>query len=1077
MDEEWKNFTGSFKSILAATGIDHDEEARTSLTSASGTLLSARPNTPGSVGRSRSKEMSGLLMLGETLSNMGLSQQSSSVVETALKQDPTDPMALQIRDELAACGHTVLLSINLAELIGIETIELSAGTNHQQITIRHDEHGTYRLRPTSGTLERWYQQLHRVWMEAVSLLNTPKYDHCMRVSETVSKLVFEYNQAAEMFEGSWTPGERRDKQVAVERAKYVEAKFRRAFAKVQPEQDPSRWSEWIANEPQGVISQADELMEELALGMAQAGSHHEIANWYATEFYKRFRLMLQAFGIRVGENIKRSTSEALAAIEADEGGLNSSIASSVALSELVTTDAMAIIGWCRGFSQRCFGMRIPAGLFEEDPTDSGIFRGLVNAHMPSYQGYLKKKTTSGTSGLVGAWQKRYFCLTNGILSYYKTKQMAEQQMGERGSIPAEVITELWSEGRTVKVTESGRVLELYASEEHEATVWMDRLQKARDAALAMDQLTRAHATPFEVQAFDGQQQVAVHSVARDCQELFEAANESLQLQLLSSTTEEASGLKAKLYMDTSDALLEALEGRLRRVPGDRVDVKTFYALEYHRNIGQNMSTVCGLWEWPTVGVCRLMFWAREHDQTIARTIGRMLTGGEKPLAQNEVWERDLPGFSKHALPRFNGWLTRQRWEDHEWETNYVVVENLRLTWYSYTDGDDSSVEPEPEPDGSVEDHEASLTELIASWKEVRDIMRETGEDDPQMEELQSTANEVLEEIGRAESKLRVGGTISLSEGTQFKSSMNRDGSGDDTANCKIGSVDGGFVLLKVPRNQMVDLMECLNHSCYPTLPGQSRDRALSAGEAINARGAQIVADYHKLSKEEQTAAIAEEFRQAFAAEGGRLLDGGSGSVALEAVLNLFSIMMEQLVEVVDEVLFSGLIEEEIINFNINARHQQFVRYFTNLCDPDKELIEGSDLDITVTRTDIVPLLRWAAEYHSVVASIGLQNADVDALEGCCSIPMTAHVAHTRDTFGKWCLAWVPPKSLESGLEKVKQSRDLYITSLPNDLFRLICDATRQASDSASEWLLVNTVMGAIEPQVVSNPHLILIIFT
>ena len=399
------------------------------------------------------------------------------------------------------------------------------------------------------------------------------------------------------------------------------------------------------------------------------------------------------------------------------------------------------------------GVGIPDGLFEEDPTDSGIFRGLVAAHMPSYQGYMKKKGSGTSSSLVYAWQKRYFCLTNGVLSYYKTKQMAEQQMGERGSIPAEVITELWSEGRTVKVTESGRVLELYASDEHEASVWMDRLQKARDAALAMDLLTRAHATPFEVQAFDGQQQVAVHSVARDCQELFQAANESLHLQQLSSSTEEASASQAKLYMDTSDALLEALEDRLRRVPVDRVDVKTFYALEYHKNIGQNMSTVSGLREWPTVSVCRLMFWAREHDQAIARTIGRMLTSGEKPLAQNDVWESVLPGFSKHALPRFNGWLTRQRWEDHEWESNYVVVENMRLTWYNYIDA--PSLEPEPEPDGS-EDHEASLTELIANLKELRDIMRETGEDDLEMEQLQRTANDLLEEIGMAESKLQVG---------------------------------------------------------------------------------------------------------------------------------------------------------------------------------------------------------------------------------------------------------------------------------------------------------------------------------
>jgi hypothetical protein len=33
----------------------------------------------------------------------------------------------------------------------------------------------------------------------------------------------------------------------------------------------------------------DELLEELALGMAQAAGQQQIAEWYAVEFYKRFR--------------------------------------------------------------------------------------------------------------------------------------------------------------------------------------------------------------------------------------------------------------------------------------------------------------------------------------------------------------------------------------------------------------------------------------------------------------------------------------------------------------------------------------------------------------------------------------------------------------------------------------------------------------------------------------------------------------------------------------------------------------------------------------------------------------------
>ena len=204
-------------------------------------------------------------------------------------------------------------------------------------------------------------------------------------------------------------------------------------------------------------------------------------------------------------------------LDSDEAGLDSSIASQVALDELQTADAMAIIGWCRRFKQRCVGMRIPDGLFQEDPTDSGLYRGLVNAHMPSYQGFLKKKGGyhSGSAAVslgFNGWQKRYFCLNNAILSYYKTKQM----LGERGSIPAEEITALEMNGQTIKITESGRVLELNAPSPEEATVWYDRLTKARAAARAMEQLSSATTTCIEVQAFDAQQQVAAHSIARDC---------------------------------------------------------------------------------------------------------------------------------------------------------------------------------------------------------------------------------------------------------------------------------------------------------------------------------------------------------------------------------------------------------------------------------------------------------------------------------------------------------------------------------------------------------------------------------
>lgn len=1043
LDGEWSSFVASFDAILAT-----------------------RPPSRGAlVSRTRSRQASGLLKLGETLSSMGLEQQSSAVVETVLRDDPSDPMALQIRDELAARGHPVVLSLNLGELIGLEMLEFSPAVAHyQQITLRHEELGVFRLRQTSGTLELWYKQLQRVWLEFVALLGTPKYDHWIKMSQTTSKLVLEYKERAKL-DGSWTPGARRDKQVAIERSRYVEAKFQKAFHRVHPEQDPTRWYEWIASEPQAVIKQADRLMEELAVGMAQAGRNSEVIEWYANEFYKRFRLMLRAFGIGVGEGL-RTTSEAMAVIDSDEAGLNSSVASSVALDDLQTADAIAIIGWCRRFKQRCIGMRIPDGLFDEDPTDSGLFRGLVNAHMPSYQGFLKKKggySSGGATATIGfnGWQQRYFCLKNAVLSYYKTTQMH----GERGRIPAEEINKVEIEGQDIKIYESGRVLELRAPSLEEANVWHDRLRKAHEAARAMEKLTSASTACIEVQAFDGQQQVAEHSIARDCQERFREANEKLELHLLNhdEVSEDSSAFQAELYMKAADALLEACSDRLRRVPPDRVDVKTFYGLEYHYNISRHMRTIKGLGSWPAVSVFRLMFWAREHDQAIARLIGRMLTVVEAPLACCAKWESDLPGFCRHPLPRFSGWLRRQRWEDHEWQESYIVVENMCITWYEVEENNTSVSEPEPGSELGRQNAAPSYTELIGSLTEIQDIMREKDEADPDMQELQDAADEILREMIAAERHLKIEGTLNLSEMTRVKSSMIRNAAAL-SADVKVSSVDAS-VYLKVPRDLMSRLMECLNHSCYPALPGQSRDRALSDSDAINPIGAQIVADYHTKSHEELTAEIAEQFREAFVAESEKLTTSASRELDLDAVLTVFSIMLEQLVQVVDEVLFSGLIEEDIINFNIAARHEQFVEYFTNLCDPEKELFPGSDLNVTVTRHDIVPLLRWAAEYHSCLHSIGETNVDVQPLEVCCRTPIAEHVAATTELFENWCSQWLPPLSIQREVEMVRQRNGQYITSLPEDLFRLICDATRSASDSACERLLVNTVMGVIEPQV------------
>ncbi len=165
MDEEWSAFVASFDTILAAQPTPSE-------------LLEFHTHD-------RQASSRALLKLGATLSSMGLEQHSSAVVECVLREDPDNPMALQIRDELAARKHPVLLSVNLGELIGLEMIEFSLSVaHHQQITIRHEELGVFRLKPTAGTLDQWYIQLRQIWLEYVALLGTPRYGHWVMMSET-----------------------------------------------------------------------------------------------------------------------------------------------------------------------------------------------------------------------------------------------------------------------------------------------------------------------------------------------------------------------------------------------------------------------------------------------------------------------------------------------------------------------------------------------------------------------------------------------------------------------------------------------------------------------------------------------------------------------------------------------------------------------------------------------------------------------------------------------------------------------------------------------------------------------------
>ena len=1060
MDAEWQSFVSSLGDIASNAG----------------------PGTPRTVlSRRRSLEVEALVQLSQSLTDVGMGDEAHNFVGIALQADPTDVDALHMRDELRNRGHTSLLSVNLGELVGIEAIELSyIGTSGlQQITIRNEKHGVIRLRPTTGTLEVWRDKLQRIYAEAAALFGTPKYEHMCYISQTTTKLVQAYMEA--LGAASALPSPRRRKSTP-KQGEYIEAKFQAAFAHVCGGKDPERWRDWIGKHIVDSIGQADELMDDLALGLAQAGGHNDcdqIREWFATEVYDRFMKMLRAFGSRFQELRKTSSRErsvtmSHSSFAADD--LDSSIASTVALEEIEPENAMAIIGWCRRFNDRCLAMGIRDGMFEEDPTETEVYLGLQRSHQPPYKGFLKMKGVDTVIAITG-WQRRYFSLANSKLRYFKTKQM----LAERGCIEAQSITALERDGQTIKITASGKVHELWAAKEDEAAVWEERLSKARDSAHAQERLMSHETVCFEVQAFEGQQQVAAHAVTRDCEALFANAKGKLQLQAEMQETAQSGGgmepepepedldstsslARANLYIEAGHALLEILDGRMERIPVDRPDVRMFYALEYHKNIAQYMEEVRGLSAWPARDVCRLMFWARHCDQVVERKAGRRLTAGEKPLGGSAVWCQELPGFDSQKLPRYADWVVKQRFDNHSWERCFIIVENMRVTWHEAdaTEHDDQ--------------RENTLTELVAKEKEIRDNLQDAHNNgDPSEKELEALLCDVLREIkhgpgssGRPHKELVVQGSFELSGTTKIKSDMNRR-EGEDFAHIKI-SADQDFVNLRVPRDNMPQLLQCLNDSINPMLPGETASGGDDFGQTgLSEKGTKIVADHQRKSDAELKQEIADDFRQRFRAktEEIRLASGSSYSdFTLDTVLELFSLMLEDLVEVVDEVLFSGRIDEKCINDHIVWRHEQFEMYFNHLCQSEA-VLPGTDVDVTVTKNDVVKLLKWASSYHARITSIGLHNAaDVLSLQKCCDYPMSEYVRGVSKALEDWLSRLLPSVSLASRTEQVVQSQDgLYKSSMPADLFRMIFDATKRASESASQPLLVDTVMGAIIPQV------------
>lgn len=827
-----------------------------------------------------------------------------------------------------------------------------------------------------------------------------------------------------------------------DRATIVDERFEHAFAEICADHltSKARWEENVAANIQRAIRQADWLMDELALGLAQTAQRKDIAEWYTQQFHAHFLRMLLSFGSRLAPSRLVTGSEQVVPSNVHDN--------------LSTTDAMAIIGWCNRFAPRCSAMGLPVdSIFDENPTQTGVFQALLNAHTPSYRGYLKKKASESLSSnvMINKWQRRWFELSNGSLRYYKSNAAVT----ERGCIPGVMITEVTINSTVISLTWAGHTTELSADNAAEAHVWYERLVKTREAAVAMEQL--ASQDCFEVEAFDGQRRIALHTIAKDCAQHFAVAEQKVQDQLNSGeaavrpwsparSTQASPALdssavvrsldfdgsdggddvldasvRATLYMDAVNVLLRQLEVRVARIPLERVDVRSFYTLEYHRAVCEHMFAVRDLSRWSARHVCKLIFWARAYDNAIAELLGRHLLASETPLATFHPWEHELPGFASHPLPHWEGWLVKQRRSNHKWERRFVVITNLRMAWHE--------TKQDRKPRGSI------------------DLMRGTT----------ITARHVEDS------------TVSAATQTRHRLKV---------------STRTGVVFLEVSDSDLPAFQRALVQSCSPNLPGQSRlDTALDSSFRSDAPTPRhdtaavpkLLHDFQSVPHAELEREIAEEFARSFrqksesiagiqtGTDSSHSQDGEDVSPAcfsLDTVLELLSEMLARLMNGVDEVLFSedsSEVTEAAIAFHVRAHHAQFERYVSNLCEGGVTLPDVGP-DVTVTKATVVPLLKWCAYYGGRIESIGQDS--VRPLQHCCRTPMAQHIAEDRSR----CHDWL---SRLRTVETVEQddSDGLWHSSVPKDLFDLVYRTTHCAAASQSEWLLMNTIMGVIVPQV------------
>eukprot|EP01043_Picozoa_sp_COSAG02_P041878 COSAG02_NODE_3512_length_6629_cov_13.846017_3_plen_754_part_00 len=524
-----------------------------------------------------------------------------------------------------------LAVVDLSDLDSDDSLHLSEATADDvaHITIKSDGRSLLMRAESLAVTAVWHTRLQGLWHDAASNLQA-----LQRLPD--SALVAGFDSA-----GAGDPALGRTRTaVESDRSRIVEEIFQHRIGPVVGSK--LEWPKHIADHVQPVIEQAEHLLDEMALGLLQAAPRKDVANWWVTTFYSRFMEMLRWFSKRVPP--------------VSDG-----------IQEYDINDAIAIIHWCKQFRERCGTMGIGPDVFETDLTEHGVYQALSNAHMPSYRGQLQKK-----NGSLG-WSTRYYALRDGCLRYFSSELMEH----EHGCYPCEMITSAHintsdKSGRTFSITGAGKMTELYAASSDEALVWVERINKAKDVAAAMERMAAAR-TCFEVEAFDSHREVAIAEVHKDCNQLFDAA-----LQEFGGSNKSASMMR---FTEAADLLVDQLELRVHRIPDDRSDVTEFFVGTYHTYISSHILALVApeLSNWKARDVCQFLFWARQYDKAVGVLQSKPIG---KPLALATQWDNAVPGFASHQLPTYAGWIQQQYRSDRSWNRVWIIIENSVARSYS-----------------------------------------------------------------------------------------------------------------------------------------------------------------------------------------------------------------------------------------------------------------------------------------------------------------------------------------------------------------------------------------------------------